>query len=69
MNKNIFKYLLAFSAAPWPLPGSLLIKWLVLRWTLLTFNLNKTPLGETECLGNTYFFDSPLPQHSQLGYV
>ena len=49
-----------------------------LGWLLLTFNLNKTPLGETECLSNPYFlltgclgiqfFNSPFSQHSQLGH-
>ena len=43
--------------------------WLLLRWLLLIFSLNKTPLGETGCLSNPYFlltgssgiqfFDSP----------
>ena len=42
-------------------------------------NLDKTPLGETGCLAKPYFlhtgsigiqfFDSPLSQHSQLGYL
>ena len=46
-------------------------------WLFLTFNFNKSPLGETGCLDNPYFlltgclgiqfFDSPLSQHSQLG--
>ena len=42
-------------------------------------NFNKTPLGETGCLGNPYFlltgclgiqfFDSLLYHHSQLGHL
>ena len=49
------------------------------KWLLLMFSLNKTPLGETGCLGNPYFvltgclgiqfFDSPISQHSQLSYL
>ena len=52
---------------------------IVFRWLLMIFSLNKTPLGETGCLGNPYilltgclgiqFFDSPLSQHSQLCYL
>ena len=48
-------------------------------WLLLTFILNKTPLGETGCLSNPYFllkgclgiqfFNLPFSQHSQLGYL
>ena len=48
--------------------------------TWMVFNLNKTPLGETGCLSNPYFFTycllkhpvfliHPLSQHSQLGYL
>ena len=49
--------------------GWLLLGWLLLGWLLLIFSLNKTPLGETGCLSNSYFlltgssgiqfFDSP----------
>ena len=46
-------------------------------WLLLTFNLNKTSLGETRCLGNLYFlltgclgkqffYSPPFSQYSQL---
>ena len=46
------------------------MEWMLLGWLLLIFNLNKTPLGETGCLSNSYFlltgclgikffFDSP----------
>ena len=47
----------------------LLLGLLLLKWLLLTYSLLKTPLGETGCLGNPYFlltgcltiqlFDSP----------
>ena len=30
--------------------------WLLLGWLLLIFSLNKTPLGETGCQSNPYFF-------------
>ena len=54
--------------------------WLLLGWLLLIFSLNKTPLGETGCQRNPYFFYllvaqassfliHPLSQHSQLGYL
>ena len=52
---------------------------LLLGWLLLPFNLYKTPLGETGCLGNPYFlftgclsiqfFDSPLFKHSKATSV
>ena len=55
----------------WLFPFSTTL-WLLLRWLFLTFNLNKTPLGETGCLSKPYFlitaclgiqfFDSPLSQ-------
>ena len=40
-----FKYLFAFSTA----------LWLLIKWLLLTFNLNKTPVGETGPLLSTYW--------------
>ena len=58
----------------------LFLRWLLLGWLLLTLSLNKTPLGETGCLGNPLFlftgclgiqfFDSPpFSQQSQLHYL
>ena len=64
-SKNIVIFLTLGKSLGWP----------------LTFNLKKTPLGETGCLSNPYFlltgcldiqfFDAPPPfsQHSQLGYL
>ena len=60
--------------------GWLLLGWPFFRWLLLTFSLNKTPLGETGCLENLYFlltgclsiqfFDlPPFSQHSQLDFL
>ena len=56
------------------------MRWLLLGWLLLIFSLSKTPLRETGCLSNPYFFTywllrhpvflfTPLSQHSQLGYL
>ena len=52
---------------------------LLLGWLLLTFKPNKTLISETGYLDNPQFlltvclgiqiYDSPLSQHSQLGYV
>ena len=38
-------------------------QWLFLRWLLLTFCLCKTPLGETGCLENPYFWFYWLTKH------
>ena len=39
----------------WMILGWLFLRWLLLGWLLLTLSLNKTPLGETGCLGNPLF--------------
>ena len=41
----------------------LLLRQLLLKWLFLTFNLCKTPLGKTGCLGNLYF-TYWLPKHA-----
>ena len=56
----------------WLLLGWLLLRWLILWWLLLILSLCKIPLGETGCLGSSYFlfsgcisiqfFCSPLKQ-------
>ena len=53
--------LLGWLLLRWLFLGWLLLGWLLLRWLLLTFNLCKTPLGETGCLSNFlgYLFTSP----------
>ena len=63
------RLLLGYLLLGWLLLRLLLLGWLLLGWLLLTFNFNKTPLGEIGCLGNPYFlltgclgiqfFDSP----------
>ena len=49
----------------WLLLGWLLLEWLLLRWLLPIFSLNKTPLGETECLSN-FLGTYPCHRHSTL---